>query len=92
MLAYESYALSSSVQFDVMRISDPKNAQLTWNPVESFPSSMTHIKSVADGRVFHCMYYHSVQQPNLSMWWLRFYENVYYWVATDMSTFALGEF
>jgi hypothetical protein len=92
MMAYENHTLSNDVSFDVLRA---VNSTWALNEAQRWArdtSGMIHTKQVGDGSVFWCVYYHthSLEEPNLSQWWLRFYEQVVYVVTTDMSNLSLG--
>lgn len=94
MVAYEHYELSSITNFDVLRAADTKVALAEAQRWAADTSGMVHTVQAGDGSVFWCVYYHTLapEQPNLSQWWLRFYEHVVYWVGTDMSNLSLDKF
>ncbi len=94
MVAYEHYELSSITNFNVLRAADTKVALAEAQRWAADTSGMVHTVQAGDGSVFWCVYYHSLTpgHPNLSQWWLRFYEHVVYWVGTDMSNLSLDKF
>jgi hypothetical protein len=93
MIAYEAYALPDTTNFDVLRAVDSQAALDEARRWATDTSGMVHTVQAGDGSVFWSVYYHthSPEQPNLSMWWLRFYEYAVYWVGTDMTNLSLGE-
>ncbi len=96
MVAYERYELPSTTIFDVVRAVDATMALAEaqrW-AADTSGSGMIHTVQAGDGSVFWCVYYHSLTpgHPDLSQWWLRFYEHTVYWVSTDMSNLSLGKF
>ena len=94
MVAYEHYELSSTTNFNVLRAADTRVALAEAQRWAADTSSMVHTVQAGDGSVFWCVYYHSLTpgHPNLSQWWLRFYEQVVYWISTDMSNLSLDKF
>ena len=94
LLAYERYELTLDTNVDVLRAHDSAVALAEAQHWASDTSGMVHTVQAGDGSVFWGVYYHthSQDQPDLSMWWLRFYERVVYWVGTGMSNLSLGEF
>jgi hypothetical protein len=94
MVAYERYELSSTTNFNILRATDTKVALAEVQRWAADTSGMVHTVQAGNGSVFWCMYYHTSapEQPNLSQWWLRFYEHAVYWVGTDMSNLSLDTF
>ncbi|HLX59106.1 MAG TPA: hypothetical protein VKR83_18965 [Ktedonobacteraceae bacterium] len=94
MVAYERYELASTTNFDVVRAVDAKVVLAEAQRWAADTSGMVHTAQAGDGSVFWCVYYHSLTSGHLdqSMWWLRFYEHVVYWIATDMSNLSLDKF
>ncbi len=94
MVAYEHYGLSSATNFNILRAVDTEVALEEARRWAADTSGMVHTVQAGDGSVFWCVYYHTwaPEQPNLSQWWLRFYEHAVYWVGTDMSNVLLDEF
>lgn len=96
MLTYEHYELPSTMNFDIIRAVDAKVvlAEAQRWAEDMSGSDMIHTVQAGNGSVFWCVYYHSLtpEHPNLSQWWLRFYEHVVYWISTDMSNLSLGTF
>ena len=95
MVVYEQYDLPDSINVDVLRAIDAGMAldeARRW--AETDTSGMVHSVQAGDGSVFRCVYYHthSQERPNLSHWWLHFYERSVYVVFTDTSNLAFGEF
>lgn len=95
MVAYENYELPMTANVDVLRAADAEWALTEarrW--ADNDTSGMVHAVQAGDGSVFWCTYYHTHSQdrPNLSHWWLRFYERAVYVVLTDMSNLSIGEF
>lgn len=94
MAAYGHYELASTTKFDVARAADTKVALEEAQRWAANTSDMVHTVQAGDGSVFWCVYYHSLTpgHPNLSQWWLHFYEHVVYWVGMDMSNISLDVF
>jgi hypothetical protein len=94
MIAYEHYELPNTTNFDVMRAVNSKLALEEAQRWAADRSGMVHTVQAGDGSVFWCVYYHSLTpgHPNLSQWWLRFYEHVVYWIGMDMSNLSLDKF
>lgn len=94
MVAYENCQLPDTINFDVLAM-DPQMGLDDAQRWAADRSGMVHTAQAGDGSVFWCVYYHNKQsqeQPNRSMWWLRFYEHAIYLVDTDASNLSLGIF
>jgi hypothetical protein len=94
MVAYEHYVLPSATNFNVLRRVDTEVVLEEVRHWAADTSGTVHRDQAGDGSVFWCVYYHAQapNQPNLSQWWLCFYEHAVYWVGTDMSSVSLDVF